>query len=188
MLKVISLNYICCKSKFEKAIIDLQPFDFLDKYAFFNNLFQAINILAYSQSFVIVKKGIKASKKKVLRKTILICNWSKEYHLENCFKRNISTRKTNCLFDSLPMLEADGCIFWLRNSRHNHKATLLGVYPIIEKLFKQKKFLKVLPIMQKQESPHNNCSAIFVLYKILKDHFSKIRIYTMNNIDFDIKT
>ena len=46
-------------------MMDLQLFDLLNKYAFFDNLIQAINTLASLQGFVIViKKDIKVRKKK----------------------------------------------------------------------------------------------------------------------------
>lgn len=38
-----------------------------------------------------VKKRIKVSKKEVLKKAILICDQSKEYHAKNWNKREIAT-------------------------------------------------------------------------------------------------
>lgn len=83
MLKVLFFNYIYCASKFEKAILDFQPLNLLDKYIFFNNLLQAINGFAFSQDYTIVKRKMKMSKKRVLKKAVLICDQSKEYHSKN---------------------------------------------------------------------------------------------------------
>ena len=47
------------------------------------------------------------NKKKVLKKAILIYDWSKKYYLGNWYKREISTWKTNCLFNTLAVLEID---------------------------------------------------------------------------------
>lgn len=60
ILKIISI--ILAYLNLKKAIIDLQLFDFLNKYTFFNNSIQAINIFAFSQGYIMVKKKIKVSK------------------------------------------------------------------------------------------------------------------------------
>lgn len=44
--------------------MDFQILNFLDKYIFFNNLIQAINILIFLQNYIIVKKKTKINKKK----------------------------------------------------------------------------------------------------------------------------
>ena len=54
----------------------------------------------------------------------------------------------------------------------------------IEKLLEQKKFLKALPITQGQALLHNKRVPIFVLLKILKNRFSKTKIFITNNNDF----
>lgn len=61
----------------EKAIMDLQLLDLPDTYPSFDSLIKAINIFAFLQSYVIIKKKIKINKKKGLRKAILIYNQSK---------------------------------------------------------------------------------------------------------------
>lgn len=76
-----------------------------------------------------VKRKTKVSKKGILRKVVLICNRNKEYHSENWSKRNISTRKTDCLFDDLAILKTNEWIFWLYNGDHNHKAIIAKTYP-----------------------------------------------------------
>ena len=58
----------------------------------------------------------------------------------------------------------------------------------IKKLLKQKKFLKILLIIQRQTLLYNKHLPIFVLYTILKNKFSKIRIFIINNINFNNKT
>lgn len=47
------------------------------------------------------------SKKSILRKAFLICDWSKEYHIKYQNKRKIATRKTDCLFNMLARLKID---------------------------------------------------------------------------------
>ena len=58
-----------------------------------------------------VKRRTKVSKKRVLRKAVFICDQSKEYHSENWSKREISTQKIDCPFDTLAVLETDRWIF-----------------------------------------------------------------------------
>ena len=58
----------------------------------------------------------------------------------------------------------------------------------LKKLFEQKKFLKILSIMQRLTLSHNKCLPILVSYTILKTFFSKIKIFIMNDINFDNKT
>lgn len=57
----------------------------------------------------------------------------------------------------------------------------------IKKLFKQKKFLKVLLITQKDVLFYNKHLSIFILPKILKNWFSKTKIFIINDIDFSNK-
>lgn len=57
----------------------------------------------------------------------------------------------------------------------------------IKKILKLKKILKVLAIIQKQVSFYNKCLFIFVLHTILKIYFSKIKMFIINDIDFNIK-
>ena len=87
--------------------MDLQPPDLSDKYVSLDNLLQAINNFASSQGYAVVKRRTKLSKKRVLIKAVLKCNWNKEYHSKNWSKREISSWKTNCPFDALAVLEAD---------------------------------------------------------------------------------
>lgn len=98
--------------------MDLQLQNLLNKYTSFDNLIQAINTFASSQSYIIVKRGTIVSNKRVLRKIILMYDWSKEYNTENWYKRETTTRKIDCLFDLLAVLKANRWIFRLRNSSH----------------------------------------------------------------------
>ena len=54
--------------------MDLQPPNFPDKYAYLDNLIQAMNTFASSQSYAVVKKRTKQSKKGVLRKAVIMCD------------------------------------------------------------------------------------------------------------------
>lgn len=60
IFKIISIIFAYLNLK--KAIINLQSFDFSDKYASFNNSIQAINTFTFSQGYAIVKKKIKINK------------------------------------------------------------------------------------------------------------------------------
>lgn len=54
--------------------MNLQLFDMSNKYVFLDNLIQAINIFAFIQNYAVVKRKTKVSKKKILRKAVLIYN------------------------------------------------------------------------------------------------------------------
>lgn len=113
--------------------MDLQSSDFPNKYSFFNNLIQAINTFASLQGYGIVKKRTKVSKKRVLKKAILIYNQSKKYHTRNWYKKETIIRKIDCFFDALIILKIDKQIFWLCNISYNHKITLPRAHPIYQK-------------------------------------------------------
>lgn len=82
------------------------------------------------------------------------------------------------------------------NGNHNHEAT---IYPRenlehilpIKKLLKRKKVLEsmyILPIISKHALYHNSHLPIFVLPKILKIRFSRIKISITNDNYFSNKT
>ncbi len=102
--------------------------DLSNNYAFLDALLQAVNSFVFLQGYAIVKRRTKVSKKDILKKAVLMCDWSKEYHTKSWNKREIATRKTDCPFDTLAVLEVDGWIFQLRDGNHNHNTTLPGVH------------------------------------------------------------
>ena len=65
------------------TMIDLQPPNLLNNYTFLDSLLQVINTFAFLPGYVIVKRRTKVSKKGILRKTILIYNWNKEYYTKS---------------------------------------------------------------------------------------------------------
>lgn len=71
-------------------------------------MIEAINTFASLQGYAIVKRRTKVSKKGVLRKVILIYDRSKKHIIENWCKRDTSTQKTDCPFDAVALLKADG--------------------------------------------------------------------------------
>ena len=81
-----------------------------------------------------MKRRTKVSKKGVLRKAVLMCDRGKEHIDENGGKRNTTSRKTNCLFDAIAILEEEGWSYRLRNGDHNHDPTLAGAYPAHRKI------------------------------------------------------
>lgn len=89
------------------AMMDLQSFNLLDHYTFLDALLQAVNTLASSQGYTLVKRRMKVSKKRVSRKTVLICNRSKECHTKSWDKKETITQKKDCPFDALIILEVD---------------------------------------------------------------------------------
>lgn len=133
--------------------MDLQPFNLPNKYIFFDNLLQAINGFVSLQGYAIVKRRIKVSKKRVLRKPVLIYDWNKEYYSEYQSKRETSSQKTDCFFDALAILETDRWIFQLRNGSHNHEVTLSRVHPTYQKVTQTKKVLKSIANHAKTEAP-----------------------------------
>lgn len=76
----------------------------MDKYVSFDNLLQAINSFASSEGYVVVNRRTKVSEKRVLRKAILLCDWNKEYHSENWSIKEISSWKTDCVFNAFLVL------------------------------------------------------------------------------------
>lgn len=64
---------------FEKVFMDLLPPNLSDKYFSLDSLFKAINIFAFSQGCVVIKRRTKVSKKGISRKTVLTFEQSKEY-------------------------------------------------------------------------------------------------------------
>lgn len=68
------------------------------------------------------------------------------------------------------------------------KIFYLKYTPLIKKQLEQKKFLKTFSIKQKQAPSYNKSLSIFGLLTILKTFFSKIKIFIINNYDFNIKT
>lgn len=52
----------------------------------------------------------------------------KDINQKNWSKREISSRKTDCLFDDLTVLEMDRQIFRLHNRSDNYEVTLSGVH------------------------------------------------------------
>ena len=82
------------------------------------------------------------SKKGLLRKVVLMCDRSKEYHTKSWNKRETATRKIDCPFDALAVLQTDGWTFQLRDGSHNHKGILLRAHLTHQKAARIKEVLK----------------------------------------------
>lgn len=89
-----------------------------------------------------VKRQTKTSKKEVLRKVILICDCSKEHAMENSCKKDITSRKTDCLFDAVAVMKVVEWRFCLRNGNHNHEATLPETHPAHGKAARKEEILE----------------------------------------------
>lgn len=55
-------------------MIDLQLPNLFDNYTFFDILFQTVNIFTSLQDYIVVRRKIRVSRKRFLRKIILIYN------------------------------------------------------------------------------------------------------------------
>lgn len=53
-----------------------------------------------------------------------MCDQIKDYYLENWYKRETLSRKTEYPFNILAMIKVDEQIFWLCNDNYNHEAAL----------------------------------------------------------------
>lgn len=74
-------------------------------YYFLDELVKALNTFASFQEYAIVKIRIKVSKKRVLRKAILMCDRGRKHIDENRGKKDTISQKTNFLFDAIATLE-----------------------------------------------------------------------------------
>ncbi len=90
------------------AMIDLQTLDLSDNYTSLDALLQVVNTFTSSQDYAVVKRKTKMSKKGILRKAVLMCDWSKEYYTKSWNKRETATQETDCSFDVLAILKVDG--------------------------------------------------------------------------------
>ncbi len=86
--------------------MELQSFIiFQASYTTLKKLISAINIFATLQGYAIVKRRTKKSKKRVLRKAVLICNRNKIHIDERKFAIDITSRKSDCLFDMVVLIK-----------------------------------------------------------------------------------
>ncbi len=108
--------------------MELLPSQLEDGYPSLDDIMQAINSFAFLQGYAIVKRRTKTSKKEIVRKVVLMCDHSKVYTTEHWCKRDTSTRKTNCPFDVVAIIQDGKWRFSIRNGNHNHKATLPGAH------------------------------------------------------------
>ncbi len=100
-----------------------------DEYPSLDDIMQVINSFASLQGYAIVKRHTKTSKKGIVCKAILICDHNKVYTTEYWCKRDTSTRKTDCPFDAVAIIQNREWRFSLHNGNHNHEATLSGAHP-----------------------------------------------------------
>ncbi len=142
--------------------MDLQPPDLPDTYLSLDSLIEASNTFASLQGYAVVKRRTKVSKKGVLRKAILMCDRSKEHITENWCKKDTKTRKTDCPFDAVALLEPDGWTFCIRNGSHNHEATLPGAHPTHQKAARTKEVLESIANHKGQALLHNKRLPTFV--------------------------
>ncbi len=89
-------------------------------YPCLDELVKAFNIFASLHGYAIVKKHTKVSKKEVLLKAVLMGNRGKEPVDKNESKRDTTSKKTNCLFITIAILEEEGWRYRLCNSNHNY--------------------------------------------------------------------
>lgn len=90
---------------FNKVIIELLSPVLQDAYPSLDDIIQAINSFAILQGYTIVKRYTKTNKKRVTCKAVLMFDHSKKHSTENLTRRNISIRKTDCLFDGVAIMK-----------------------------------------------------------------------------------
>lgn len=66
----------------------------------------------------------KVSKKRVLKKAVLLYNWSKKYYIKSWKKRKIATQKTDYLFDTLAISQTDKQTLQLYDKSYNYESVL----------------------------------------------------------------
>ena len=66
-----------------------------------------------------MKRRTKVSKKRVLRKAVLMCDRDKKHIDENGGKKDTTSRKTNCSFDAITILKKEKWSYRLRNGDYN---------------------------------------------------------------------
>ncbi len=89
--------------------MELQPPNRLNRfYLSLNKLIIALNAFVLLQRYAIVKRCTKTRKKVLLQKAVLICDKGKEHINKSREKRDTLTRKINCLFDIIAVLEEEG--------------------------------------------------------------------------------
>jgi hypothetical protein len=81
--------------------------DLSDHYLILNALLLVINIFVESQEYEVVKKRIKKSSKKVLRKAMLRCDKDRDSKTQEFETRETSIRSTECSFDLVITLEEE---------------------------------------------------------------------------------
>ncbi len=87
-------------------IMELQPFILLQAfYATLEELILAVNVFIVTQSYAVVKRRTKKSKKGVLQKAVLMCDRSKAHVDEGRFARDTTSRKYDCLFDVVALIK-----------------------------------------------------------------------------------
>ncbi len=134
--------------------MELQPSNLLNRfYPSLDELIIALNAFASLQGYAIVKRRTKTSKKGVLRKAVLMCDRGKEHIDKSRGKRDTSSRKTNCPFDMIAVLEEEGWTYRVRDGDHNHDSTLAGAYPVHRKVARTEEVLDQIANHAKTGAP-----------------------------------
>lgn len=135
MFRLITNQHTQSKDCVFHISMELQPPDLLDRfYPSLDELVTALNAFASLQGYAIVKRRTNTSKKGVLRKAVLMCDRGKEHIDKNGSKRDTTSRKTDCPFDAIAILEQEEWSYRLRNGDHNHDPTLAGAHPAHRKI------------------------------------------------------
>lgn len=85
--------------------MELLPPQLEDGYPSLDDIMQTINSFASSQGYAVVKRRTKTNKRGVVRKAVLMCDRSKVHATEHWRKRDTSTRKTDCPFDAVAVIQ-----------------------------------------------------------------------------------
>lgn len=134
--------------------MELQPLNLLNGfYPSLDELIIALNTFASLQGYAVVKRRTKTSKKGVLQKALLMCDRGKEHIDKSRGKRDTSSRKTNCPFDMIAVLEEEGWTYRVRDGDHNHNSTLAGAHPVHRKIARMEEVLDQIANHAKTGAP-----------------------------------
>ena len=87
-----------------------------------------------------MKKHTKISKKRVLCKAVLMFDGSIEHIDKNRGKKDVTSRKTNCFFDAIAILEDEKWSYLLHNRDYGHDLKSTGLHSAYNKFYKQMTF------------------------------------------------
>ena len=99
-------------------------------YNSLDELIAAINIHAAKQDYAMIIKRTKKNKKNLIRKTWIICDKSRKARDKKHEKRQKSSRKTECSFEIVAVLNENFWTYEIKHSKHNHDFIIASVHSV----------------------------------------------------------